>query len=447
MNKRIRRIAAVSLGAALTLTTGGASLIAAEDLGKFPGYKLRVKLNGGNQHHPLYARIGQWEAATGAKVEIVSEKIFADLDKEIKQDIASGTLNWCVASNHTSFAPQYVDIYVNLNDHIPRQERDKFVPRTLESATVNGVLTALPRDSDISGLYYQKSLFADPQNQKKFKEKYGYDLAPAQTWAQFKDQAIFFTNPPDRYGTAFVGKDEGLTGRFFEMLTVNGGEFFDKNYKPAFNSQVGVDALQWFVDLYNAKAVPAGTVNYYWDDLGQGFASGSEAINIDWSGWAAFFNDPANSKVANNVGIAQAPKGTTGKRSGWSASHAFSITKTCDNIPAAVSFLLFMTDFESQMLEARTGLLPTRKDAWAAIVKEFQDNKNTYMSEIMASFQKSMTEDSFTPPLIPQWLEVSNALWPELQAAIVGSKTAKAALDIAAAKATDIMIDAGLLKK
>ena len=34
-----------------------------------------------------------------------------------------------------------------------------------------------------------------------------------------------------------------------------------------------------------------------------------------------------------------------------------------------------------------------------------------------------------TPPLVPQWIEVSNVIWPELQAAIVGQKTPKEALD------------------
>lgn len=417
-----------------------------DDLGKFPGYTLRVKLNGGKQHQPLYARIAQWEAATGATVEIASSKIFADLDREYKQDIAANSINWCIGSNHTSFAPQYGSLFINLKDVITKDKLDLFIDSTLQHSTVDGRLLMLPRDSDISNIFYVKSWYADPSNKAKFKEKHGYELAPPETWDQFKDQAIFFTAPPDRYGTAFVGKDEGLSGRFFEMLTVNGGQFFDAAWRPAFNSDIGVKSLQWFVDLYKAKAVPAGTVNYYWDDLGQGFASGTEALDLDWSGWAAFFNDPKSSKVAGNVGIALAPKGTTGKRAGWSASHGFSITETCDNKPAAVSFVLFMTDHESQMLEARTGLLPTRKDVWNDIITEFKSKNDPFMADVMAAFQQSMSQDSFTPPLIPQWLEVSNVLWPELQAAIVGQKTAKQALDNAASKATLVMQDAGLLK-
>ena len=117
----------------------GASAIA-RDWGKFPGYELRVKLIGGAQYEPLYAEIPKWEAATGAKVEILSRKNHFELDREIKQDIAASTIDYCLASNHTSFAPQYGDIYVNLRDVLSKQTLDGFVQLTLSHSTVDGNL-------------------------------------------------------------------------------------------------------------------------------------------------------------------------------------------------------------------------------------------------------------------------------------------------------------------
>ena len=49
------------------------------------------------------------------------------------------------------------------------------------------------------------------------------------------------------------------------------------------------------------------------------------------------------------------------------------------------------------------------------------------------------------PPLIPEWIEISNALWPKLQAAVIGESSAKEALDSAAKEARKIMIEAGYL--
>ena len=415
----------------------------AQDYGKFDGYTLRVKLIGGAQYEPLYAEIPKWEAATGAKVEIVSSKNHFELDHEIKQDIAAGTLDWCVGSNHTSFAPQYGEIYTDLTALIAPEVLAAFVPLMIQHSTVDGRLVQLPRHSDVSNLFYQKSLYADAEKQAAFKEKYGYDLAPPETWAQVKDQAIFFSNPPDFYGFQFVGKDEAINGRFYEMLVANGGAMFDENWVPTFNSPAGVEALQFFVDLYAAKAVPAGVPNYTWDDTGLGFASGSIAMNLDWGGWSTFFNDPANSKVAGNVGVIRAPKGSGGKRTGWSGCHTFSITEGCDNKEAAASFLTFLTSYDNQMVEARKGLLPTRTQVWNDAIAEFEAAGNTFSAETMKTFQASMAEDAFTPPLIPEWIEVSNVMWPKLQAAIVGDMTAQEALDAAQAEAAEIMKDAG----
>jgi len=138
----------------------GAAMAQDFDYGKFDGYTLKVKLIGGTQYEKLYTRIPEWEALTGAKVEIVSSKNHFDLDREIKQDIASGSITWCVGSNHTSFAPQYGDLYVDLKELIPQSELDKYVPGTLASAMVDGRLVQLPRVTDVSNLYYRKSLYA-----------------------------------------------------------------------------------------------------------------------------------------------------------------------------------------------------------------------------------------------------------------------------------------------
>lgn len=436
----MKAIASLVLGTALVAVAAPAL---AQDYGSFPGYTLRVKLIGGAQYEPLYAEIRKWEAATGAKVEILSRKNHFELDREIKQDIAAGTLDWCVGSNHTSFAPQYGDIYADLNGLIAPEVLAEFVPLVITQSTVNGRLVQLPRHSDVSNLFYQKSLYTDDAKKAAFKEKYGYDLAPPETWDQVKDQAMFFANPPDFYGFQFVGKDEAITGRFYEMLVADGGAMFDDKWNPTFNSEAGVQALQFFVDLYNAKAVPAGVPNYTWDDTGLGFGSGSVAMDLDWGGWASYFNDPANSKVAGNVGVIRAPKGSGGKRTGWAGSHSFSITEGCDNKEAAASFLTFLTSYDNQMVEARKGLLPTRTKVWDDIKAEFNTAGNTFGVEVLDTFQASMAEDAFTPPLIPEWIEVSNVLWPKLQAAIVGDMSAKDALDAAQVEAATIMHDAG----
>jgi len=430
---------------ALPLLLASASLAQDMDYGNFDGYTLRVKLIGGAQYEPLYAEIARWEEMTGATVDVLSRKNHFELDREIKQDIAAGTLDWCVGSNHTSFAPQYGNIYIDLNGVIAPEVLAGFQALALQNSTVNGRLVQLPRHSDVSNLFYQISLYEDAENQAAFLAEYGYELMPPETFDQFRDQAMFFADPPNFYGTQYVGKDEAIVGRFYEMLVANGGALFDENWNPTFNSPEGVMTVQWFKDLYDAQAVPAGVLNYLWDDTGLGFASGTVALNLDWAGWAGFFNDPANSQVAGNVGLVRAPMGAAGIRSGWAGSHTFSITETCDNQEAAASFISFLTSAENQMIEARTGLLPTRAQVWTDIIAEFDGAGNEFMVNVFETYALSMAEDAFTPPLIEPWIEVSNEIWPQLQAAILGEKTIQEALDEAASEAALIMQDAGYL--
>lgn len=88
---------ALLAGAALTAMAFSAS---AQGYGKFDGYTLRVKLIGGAQYEPLYTRIPEWEKATGAKVEILSRKSHFELDREMKQDIASGKIDYSFLQPH-----------------------------------------------------------------------------------------------------------------------------------------------------------------------------------------------------------------------------------------------------------------------------------------------------------------------------------------------------------
>jgi len=410
--------------------------------GEFDGITIEAKLIGGDQYEGLYGRIAEWEALTGATVEILSKKSHFEIDREIKSDMAAGTTDWCVGSNHSSFAPQYEGLYVDLNDLVASETIAEFVGGTIGASTVGGELLMLPRaQSDVSVLYYLKSNYTDEAKAAEFLAEYGYALAVPDTWEQFKDQAIFFADPPNFYGTQYAGKDEAIVGRFYEMVVAEGGNYLDEDNRPIFNSEAGQRALQWFVDLYAAKAVPAGTLSYVWDDLGQGFASGTVALNLDWPGWAGFFNDPEASSAAGNVGVAVQPMGSV-TRTGWSGHHGFSVTNDCANKEAAVSLVEFLTSEESQLAESAGGSLPTRTAVWEANVTAAEAGDDAFRAESLAAFAEG-AKYAFAVPSIPEWGETTNIVFPELQAAILGDKTTEEALNDAAEAVDELMRESG----
>ncbi|RLE13875.1 hypothetical protein DRI96_02325 [Candidatus Aerophobetes bacterium] len=120
---------------------------------------------------------------------------------------------------------------MDLKPYFSKKDLSDFLPSVLKICYIyiGGRLIQIPRHIDISNIYYRADLFNDPAKKKAFKEKYGYDLVPPETWDQAYDIAEFLNNPPALYGTQFTGKEEAFSGRFYEMLLSNGGRLFDSH--------------------------------------------------------------------------------------------------------------------------------------------------------------------------------------------------------------------------
>jgi multiple sugar transport system substrate-binding protein len=118
------------------------------------------------------------------------------------------------------------------------------------------------------------------------------------------------------------------------------------------------------------------------------------------------------------------------------------VTESCAHKDAAASLVWWLTNEDSQKLESAAGPLPTRSAVWDYNIKAAEGD--AYKTEVLQAFQEA-AKHAFPVPQTPEWIEISNAVYPELQAAILGDKTSKQALDTAAEKATAILQDAGKL--
>ena len=90
---------------------------------------------------------------------------------------------------------------------------------------------------------------------------------------------------------------------------------------------------------------------------------------------------------------------------------------------------LWLTNDDSQKIEAANGSLPTRPAVWEWDIA--QAANDPYKKQVLATFQDA-AKYAFPVPPTAEWIEISNVVYPELQAAILGDKTPKAALDAAA---------------
>jgi len=152
---------------------------------------------------------------------------------------------------------------------------------------------------------YRKDLFNDPTEQKNFKAKYGWDLAPATNWDQFMQISEFFTRPPNLYGTAFYAARGFCYAWFINIFAGLGGRWFTDDMKPGINSEAGVKALEMLVKMKDYAVPNILQVDY--PALNEVFLNGSTAMVIQWNDLALKVANPKMSKVVGKGGYAACP--------------------------------------------------------------------------------------------------------------------------------------------
>lgn len=442
------------LGLTSTLVLGAGAAVAQDEAqyagigGDYSGITLRVATIGGQPYEAMYESLGVFEQETGADVEIVFLGDGFEIDRYLKTNYAAGTVDFDVAWNHTSFMTQYVDFVEPLQNYFTAEELAPFSSAILSSATINGDLQLLPRHADISGMHYRTDLFGNADLQAAFEAEYGYPLLPPETIQQMYDMSEFFVGQGVvQYGTQFAGKEEALSGRFYEILVANGGNYFDENFEPIFGSQAGIDSAQWMRDLYANNLIPADTPNLLWPEVAQNFCDGNVAFYLEWYGWYSYFQDPASCPaIAGNFGIVRGPVGESGSiHTGWAGAHAFSVTRASEHKEAAADLVRFLTSERVLYEEAQLGLLPVRDDVWSRIIADAEASDVALDAGRLEVAQQQISEDFFTPPLFADWISFTNLWTPILQGIILGDVSVEDGVANGVEEARALMQDLGYL--
>jgi len=431
-NLRIALLA-VPIGMVLAAGASVAGPVAAQDGPQYAGLDkdltgvtIKMAAISGGQYDAMYDSIKTFEEKTGAKVEIVFKGDGFAIDKYLKTNYAGGTVDFDVAWNHTSFMSQYTNFVEPLQSYFTADELARFSQPIIDSATINGDLQLIPRHADISSMHYRTDLFGDADLQAKFKAEYGYDLAPPTTLDQMSQMAEFFVKQGVvKYGTEFAGKEEALSGRFYELLFANGGDYFDANMNPIFDSPAGVAAATWMQDLYSKGLIPSDTTDLLWDGVAKNFCNGDVAFYLEWYGWYSYFQDPKSCPaVAGKFGLARGPVGMAGDvHTGWAGAHAFSVTKASQNKEAAVQLIKFLTSEKVAYDEAKLGFLPVQANVWKDIQADAASSTVQLDKDRLALAELQVSEDFRTPPLFADWISFTDTWSPILQGIILGDST------------------------
>lgn len=151
--------------------------------------------------------------------------------------------------------PDYLEMWQNgailpVDDVIAALGGDKrFISGILDRHTrFQGKTLAVPHYMHALVLLYRKDLI---------KER---GLEPPVTWEDLLRVSKALTSPPDRYGfqQLWSRKDWiGIPWVLYPLMRSNGGEFFDKNGKVAFDTPENVEAVRFLAELYKGASSPA----------------------------------------------------------------------------------------------------------------------------------------------------------------------------------------------
>src|SRR5262245_48365490 len=224
---------------------------------------VRVALVGGPMYDPLYDAISGFERDANVHVEIVARLPHPELNAFVKQAFESG-MQLDMISTHTKYSPSQASGLLPLDDVMPPELVEDLLPRPAELSRIDGRLLQIPRNLDVRLLHYRRDKIA----------------TPPQTWSDLIDVAASVTHtngdgPPAFYGFLFPGRDSGLFGTFYELLVSSGGDLFDDELRPAFDSDAGRWAVDRIVDMHHVRRVtPRELPNWHYDEISAAFRAG-----------------------------------------------------------------------------------------------------------------------------------------------------------------------------
>jgi len=399
---------------------------------------------------------------TGINVELETTSWDQMFDKAIKDmEANSGIYDFVYIEQDIIYSYLARDFLVNVTEALeadpslkaPDFDFDDFTTFIDNFRGDDGDIFGIPMEAFIKVYLYRKDLFADSDHQAAFKEKYGYDLAPATSFDQWKDNAEYFANLDQNdqlWGTTVQAASGHVASfyEFFESIAPTFGLYdwgIDVEKGAAsvaaggsMNSDKAKEALAFWVGLLDYA--PPEATSSTWDEVASSFAAGRAAQGWVYGENAAWIaTDPDKSSVVGKVGVTLPPvadgvmeeaEAGTGYI-GYYDGGAFGIPYSSRNQKAALLWLQYIGQPSVQADWAVEGSRVVHQATYDDPKVQAQDAKAdgyyTLMKDKGYLFKGA--------PEYPFHAQVREAVAPFIYEAIIGTMSPEEALDQAAAAA------------
>lgn len=311
--------------------------------------------------------------------------------------------------------PQYVaNRTLQPVDDVIRPNKGKYLPSALNAMTMDGKVYAAPIYQTVGSTIYNKKLL----------DRAGITKPPA-TWDEIRAAAPKLKKAGYATLDYSAGNEATENLNFYPLLWEAGGQVFSKDGKKAeFNSPAGVKALTFITDLFKEGAVPKSALtakNVVADQplgkqqVAMGFTYGPQDAIAAAQAWGE-----------KNLIVGQPLKDV--KQVAPGIPGGLALSAGAGDKKGAEEFLAYMSrPAQLKKLNEATGYESPRTDAVAP-------SKDPHAKQWQAALAHTYT--SQPNPVARQAMGV---LTPEIQAALLGKKSPKDALDSAAKQVDDLL--------
>ena len=305
----------------------------------------------------------------------------------------------------------------NMDNLIARDNVDmaQFFDAPVSEMSFNGSQYGIPSLVDVRVIFYNKALFAEAGIQELPK-----------TWDELAAVAETLTKRGDNgelQQSGFALSDVGL---FNIYMMQSGGQLVnDDSTATAFNSQQGLDVLNFWNILLNDKKV----YDIGFGDGLDGFADGTIAMKYDGP-WSI-----ANYHSVDGLdwGVMEPVTGKDGDKGAIAGGYGLVIPESAKNVEGAWDFIKWCTTIPENDIEF------AKISGWFPANREACEDDYFTQDEISSIFIKTM-EYAVTRPTVAGYSQVEGlALTPQLQNFVVGTVSAEEALTAAEEEGNSIL--------
>jgi multiple sugar transport system substrate-binding protein len=427
-----RRLAMVAVAASTVLTLAGCAPGGGggSSDGGDAGGSITIGVEAGSPWETFYEeKAVEFTEETGIEVEFQAIP-HANMRQQFLSDAVAGGGSFDVFTVDQPWLPEFASkgYLAPLDDVVSDEDRDDFLPHTLDTTSYEGALYGLPYMVHNTVLYYRTDLF----------EAAGLTAPPA-TWEEYREYAKILTDQDAGvWGTVITGKQDGeVATRFESYLKQMGSDVAEADGTPTLDTEAGREVFDMMSAIqFEDQSSPPG-LHDITDVQGQ-FLEGKVAMVLQWPYMYGMTADESQSKVVDKVGLALAPGNP--EQVSTTFSWGFGVNAASKNADAATKWVLWSTssDVLTDLSVTHASPVP-RASSTEAVAADTTLDAGAH--DALGVFSDSVAA-STTIPMTPLYSQYQDAVAVAVSSVMSQSQDAAAALEDAQATADAAFEDA-----